>query len=485
MRCYWGDLHNHNGIGYGKGTLDRSYAIARGSLLDVYAFTPHGYWPDAPDHDPEIKRYHEAGFARVREAWPEVLRAAECQDAPGAFVALPAFEWHSTRYGDYCVYFPTGEASLCPAPDLEALTAFARSRKALLIPHHIAYAPGCRGLNWALLDDSVSPVVEAFSEHGCSVEPHTPWPMLNHSMGGLDVSQTVFAQLNRGRQVGVIGSTDNHHGHPASAGEGLTGLYLERLDRESVFDALRKRHTLATSGARIDALLRLDDALMGDRAAPSAATPFSFSASTCAPIAFLQVIKNGVPVHTVTPSAAAATSDFSLRLEFGWGPMQGDAITDWNIEVSLAGGAFIGLSPGFCGGADAERINRVVADTPDALRISAFTSRRNSRPVASLDCRIRGDTPTLTVNCRARTGDSVREAALSTPCRDLVDRDAWLLHADGFSDPRLKLGAYAPGHLLEFRGSWPDPSMRAGDWYLLKVQQQDGHLAWTSPIRID
>ena len=32
---FWGDLHNHNGIGYGKGSLDRSYAIAHGVGLDV------------------------------------------------------------------------------------------------------------------------------------------------------------------------------------------------------------------------------------------------------------------------------------------------------------------------------------------------------------------------------------------------------------------------------------------------------------------
>ncbi len=50
---YWADLHNHNAIGYGKGTLERSYSIARSSL-DIYAFSPHGYWPDPPASDPKM-----------------------------------------------------------------------------------------------------------------------------------------------------------------------------------------------------------------------------------------------------------------------------------------------------------------------------------------------------------------------------------------------------------------------------------------------
>jgi len=38
-QLYWGDLHNHNAVGYGKGSLQRSYDIAE-SHLDFFAFTP-------------------------------------------------------------------------------------------------------------------------------------------------------------------------------------------------------------------------------------------------------------------------------------------------------------------------------------------------------------------------------------------------------------------------------------------------------------
>ena len=50
-RPLWADLHNHKGVGYGRGSMDRSYAIARGALLDAYCFTSHGLWHDGPAND--------------------------------------------------------------------------------------------------------------------------------------------------------------------------------------------------------------------------------------------------------------------------------------------------------------------------------------------------------------------------------------------------------------------------------------------------
>ena len=44
-KLYWGDIHNHNELGYGQGSLARSYQIAR-SHLDFYAFTPHAQHAD-------------------------------------------------------------------------------------------------------------------------------------------------------------------------------------------------------------------------------------------------------------------------------------------------------------------------------------------------------------------------------------------------------------------------------------------------------
>ena len=46
-RLFWGDLHNHNGVGYAKGSLVRSIDLAR-EHLDFFAFTGHAAWHDMP-----------------------------------------------------------------------------------------------------------------------------------------------------------------------------------------------------------------------------------------------------------------------------------------------------------------------------------------------------------------------------------------------------------------------------------------------------
>ena len=123
MELYWGDIHNHNGVGYGKGALERSYRIARNSL-DFYAFTPHGWWPDLPATDPVVSQRHLEGFELVRAAWPQILELANATNEDGAFTAFAAFEWHSQGWGDYHVLFPRGEGEVCRAATYDELMEF-------------------------------------------------------------------------------------------------------------------------------------------------------------------------------------------------------------------------------------------------------------------------------------------------------------------------------------------------------------------------
>ena len=66
---YWGDIHNHNEIGKGLGTLARSYDIAR-SHLDFYAFTPHtrqGENIDSPTNQIVIENWSALQIAAAHE----------------------------------------------------------------------------------------------------------------------------------------------------------------------------------------------------------------------------------------------------------------------------------------------------------------------------------------------------------------------------------------------------------------------------------
>ena len=44
----------------------------------------------------------------------------------------------------------------------------------MLTPHHIGYRQGYRGINWNTFDETVSPVVEIVSMHGCAESAGLP-----------------------------------------------------------------------------------------------------------------------------------------------------------------------------------------------------------------------------------------------------------------------------------------------------------------------
>src|SRR5262245_10599544 len=103
-RLYFGDLHNHNAVGYAKGSLARSIDIAR-EHLDFFAFTGHASWHDMPAMLENRHMLWVNGFQAHADHWPKTRQMIrEANDE--RFVALLGYEWHSSRFGDYCLLFP-------------------------------------------------------------------------------------------------------------------------------------------------------------------------------------------------------------------------------------------------------------------------------------------------------------------------------------------------------------------------------------------
>jgi hypothetical protein len=98
---YWGDLHNHNAVGYAKGSLQRSIDLAR-EHLDFFAFTGHAHWHDMPKMPGDRHLKWVNGFKAHTEHWPATKRMMHDANA-GDFVAILGYEWHSSHFGDYCV----------------------------------------------------------------------------------------------------------------------------------------------------------------------------------------------------------------------------------------------------------------------------------------------------------------------------------------------------------------------------------------------
>lgn len=486
MNIYWGDIHNHNAIGYGTGSLDRSYSIARGCLLDVYCFTPHGRWHDLPADDAALAEHHRTGFEKVLDAWPDVIEKANTENRNHRMVSFIGFEWHSSRFGDYHILLPGDTGEICAPNDIRELQSYTYKHNAVMIPHHIAYHPMWRGISWDHFKPSVSPVVDVFSEHGCSIEAESHYPMINHSMGGSQRSQTYMEQVNSGLPAGVIASTDNHHGHPASFGEGLAAIIADGLSRESILDAVRQRHTYAVTGDRIRLDVRMGSGIMGDILPSETPRELHIDAQCMASIDYVRIIKNGRTAFIGIPEQVPDAEDslYAVRVEFGWDAMSSEEVTDWVLKASVHNGSISGVNPCFAGGdGSAEKINGVHSFTDQEVAFTAFTSRLNSRPTSSIVLELNGSPSaeiTVTGEAEYTKGRHAIEAACSI---DRLQReDTWVSVSSIFSSPRLRIGNMAGSSLTRFSTVWTDPDPGKNDCYIVKVQQKNGHAAWSSPI---
>ena len=130
--------------------------------------------------------------------------------------------------------------------------------------HHSAGGP--IATNWAYPPDPVlEPLTEVVSVHGSSEAADSPDLIYSPVPGNF-----VRDVLDRGFELGFVGSGDSHDGHPglsqiASGTGGLAAILSEDLTREGVLEALRARRTYATNGPRI-----LLHASLGPRCAPAA-----------------------------------------------------------------------------------------------------------------------------------------------------------------------------------------------------------------------
>ncbi len=268
---FFGDLHNHCDISYGRGSMDEAWANAR-LQLDFASVTGHAHWPDMPPREGRLAYlvdYHRTGFEHLAEVWPEVQEKTEAANDEGRFVSFLSFEWHSMRHGDYCVYYDGARGEIVRATDIVAMrraidAVRGAGGRAMMIPHHICYVPGYRGVNWSDFDPRYSPLVEIVSMHGCAEHDDAPRPYL-HSMGPRDERGSMRAGLRAGHRFGVIGSTDHHAARPGSYDHGRLGVWARDLTRASVWDALERRRTWALTGDRIELAFSLN----GTRGRPS------------------------------------------------------------------------------------------------------------------------------------------------------------------------------------------------------------------------
>ena len=495
MKVLWGDLHSHCSISYGEGTVEQALLRAR-DQLDFCSITGHAFWPDMPTDRSrygEIIDYHREGFARLAGNWERLLAESQAGSTEGEFSVLPSYEWHSLKYGDHNVYAAGLDLPLRDAEDLPGLRRIAEEAGGIIVPHHIGYAAGFRGIDWRHFDASRSPIVEIYSLHGCSLSEEAPYPML-HDMGPRDFNSTAVAGWRAGHRFGIFASTDHHGGYPGSHGDGRIAVYAAENSRSAIWDALLARHVYAVTGDKILANMTVDGAGPGSEIQSRAARRLGVEVHGSAAIDRVEVMKGDRLLKRMFPVSADEIADrYRLRVTWGWG--RKDESVDWDVRLSLDDGEILDVETCFSGqsivaprGVGGHDQSGDAADRPhQVLERSARSISWRSITTGNISTR-HGTTQAISLSLAAPITTRVVVEAngqrLTYAIGELTRR-GHCTYLRGWLSEAIRVGPLDPIGDCTVAGEFDDEPTTESDRYRLEVVQKNGQCAWLSPIWVE
>lgn len=497
MNLYWGELHCHSAISYGEGDIHTAFETGR-EHLDFVSAPGHASWHDEPEDDVR-KEMHLTGFAKLKSRWTEIQRIVEEYNEPGRYTTILGHEWHSVAYGDHNVYFPDAKGPILYADDLAELQNKVRDYPgAILIAHMLGYAPGMRGVNWNALDEDVTPLVEIYSGHGCCESDSSPYPYYNE-IGPRDHRTMLQAGLQMGKKVGVIASTDFHGGYPGNYGQGLTGVFADKLDREHLFEAFRARRTFAVTGDRIELDFRLNGVPMGSVAEPAAKRKLELGVRGWDRLDFVEVVKNGKPwkrwAPPWPPTTGGPAGRFLVRIEWGWGTRTKldwkAKPTTWECGLNLNGGRIRKICPCFRVSPDIGPMRMPDGGLPpyDNAILEQEDSRVVWRSTTMPNQYIRvAGTSALVLEIETQNTEGCKldlemnGCKVSYTVKDLLAGSFAHSSTGKLRAPSFVVHGAIPESEYAMDFAADDGIDGTEDYYMVRVRQQNDQWAWSSPV---
>lgn len=493
MKLLWGDIHNHCGITYGYGSLKNALARAK-SHLDFCAVTGHAMWPDIPERTPEtafVVDFHQAGFRKLYDHWDQVAAQVAAANGPD-LVTFQAYEMHSSEYGDHHIVSPDDSLPLIYRDSPAALRRDS-GVPALTVCHHIGYTPGYRGINWDKFDETVTPLIEVCSKHGCGMSETAPYPYY-HNMGPRDSRNTVYEGLRRGYRFGFVGSTDHHAGFPGSYGDGKMAVWAEEKSRAAIWEAMLARRTYAVTGDRIRCEFTVNGAPMGAVVrGGSTLRRVSYRVEGCYNMDKVVIYKNLRPIRIdegLLCLPSPADRRYKFRVEMGWGDNETE-LYRWLGEVSVRNGRVLDVEPCFRGRSvlapssantdgfdDVNDIDsKIIEAGEDRVRWQCF-SVKNVSPLHPLTSAVilelEGSPDTeLTIDVNGH----VQNMTVAQLMRGGYSNHMKPYHSQAFKvHPAISRSQYTLG------GEFTDEKQTETDFYHMEVYQANGSCAFVSPV---
>jgi hypothetical protein len=313
---FWGDLHSHSEFSKdGAGPLAQALTRMRDQLgLDFYTITDHVDYPAS---------------GLTPKEWQATRDLLAAYDLPNRFVPILAYEWSMPApYGHHNVYFQGLDGPLCYLDECRSLAelwAHLAGQAVLTIPHHtgIRWGTSEHTVDWSYNQPEFRSAIEIYSVHGQSelYDPSHPLSYENRRPGAAEsVAGPHYARdaWATGQRVGVVAGSDNHDVRPGMPWNGLTAIYADALTRDALFDALRARHSYATTGERILLDFHLGQAMMGDvvRLLPSSVPTFDVRVVGTTAVDWVELVRFDGLAYTVVYSATGDTASDARQVAF-------------------------------------------------------------------------------------------------------------------------------------------------------------------------
>lgn len=395
VRLVHADLHNHSHLSDGTGDPFAFHAMVRGEGIDVAALTDHGvagfgrrdFCAPVPDAV-GVENPCRSLLGMTDAGWQTTLELAAAANAPGRYAALPGFEWTSPHLGHMNVWFSedwidalstggvTEEGLAQIGVPLEVLELLLRTEFAELITDaeitdlitairdqepagmRLFYdwllrrpgtgelgggGDGLVGFNHpnrepAVFDDFAYD--ERIADRTVSLELFNRRD--DYLFRGLadGMPSPLVACLNAGWRVGIVGTTDEHGTEwGTEQGKGRTAVWLRRLQRRGVREALLDRRVFATREPGLRLAATADGVPMGGtvparRGRVSFAVDLDLGPERAGMPVAVQVLRPGTDVPEVTEVVLGEAArpdtrgpgDRPLRFDVQLDPDDGDWI---------------------------------------------------------------------------------------------------------------------------------------------------------------
>ena len=233
---FWGDLHGQSEETIGTGSADEYFNFAQNrAFLDVSG--------------------HQGNdFQITKDFWRDLNKITKEYNQNDVFITIPGYEWsgNTSLGGDRNVFFPeedriirrSSHAMIEDKSDIETDCTTAKDLFNSLYTNNeldaLVYAHcGGRYADIKYAHDG------RFEK---SVEIHSSWGTFEWILSDA---------FEEGYRVGIVGNSDGHKGRPGAsypgsslfgAIGGLTCFLSKNLSREGIIDSINKRHHYATSG---------------------------------------------------------------------------------------------------------------------------------------------------------------------------------------------------------------------------------------------